>query len=428
MNDYSRTYGLDANGNRQQVVQDGAVMLYQMDNALPEPADFQMDQYTVTPFGAEEHDHNGNLIFRDGPTGGTMFHYDYADRLVRVERAAGPGFFPVASFSYDALGRRHSKTIYPPAPATSLTTQFVHDPDEDCDDIIEFRQNGAVVATFILPEVDDEVLVAFTTAGTATYFHSDDLGNVLALTDEAGEVLERYDYDDFGVPSFLDAKGAPLIGSDGQPVAGSPLGNPFLFHGMFWDAETALYHDSGLGGVNPMYEPKTGRYLGRGHRDVGGYRAGAGAGEFTFAGNNPWSRRGASTRDPDSLVFNVLNPRRVMFNPKEYSVNKVIVRGWDPAKKEEIIGTLKSAPDSAFPICTTDVTGEIELEAGRGMSSVKNNPLYQESSLSGSNPLYQGKEKVYRPGKPVYGNITFESGVTNPKMHDTLMSVIGNIR
>ena len=27
-----------------------------------------------------------------------------------------------------------------------------------------------------------------------------------------------------------------------------------------------------------------------------------------------------------------------MFNPKEYNVGKVTVRGWDPKKKEEIVG------------------------------------------------------------------------------------------
>ena len=378
VNDYSRTYVLDANGNRQQVIQDGAVSLYQMDNALPEPADFQLNQYTLTPFGAEQHDRNGNLVFRDSARGGTMYRYDYADRLVSVERAAGPAFVTMASYTYDVLGRRISKTTYPPAPSAPVTTQFIHDPDGDGDAILELHRIGTVVGSFYsLPEVDDEVLVAFTPAGASIYFHTDDLGNTLALTDREGNVLERYDYDDYGSPRFLDAKGAPIL-ADGQPVNASPLGNPLLFHGMFWDAETALYRDKGMSGENPMYEPKTGRYMTRGHRDVGGYRASFGAGEFTFAGDNPWTgnspskmkngvvkffneakgfgaggggggglRAGISTsrsnlRNKSSSSVggggNDGDRTEALFNPKEISISKiskVTVRGWDMEKKKQ---------------------------------------------------------------------------------------------
>src|SRR4029078_4171472 len=122
-----------------------------------------------------------------------------------------------------------------------VTTQFIYDPDSDGDGILEARQKGAVVASFILPEVDDEGLVAFSASGGAGYFHHDDVGNVLAITDVSGNVLEYYDYDDYGAPTFLDAKGAPIVGSDGQPVTQSRVGNPFLFQGMFWDGETGFY-------------------------------------------------------------------------------------------------------------------------------------------------------------------------------------------
>jgi len=44
----------------------------------------------------------------------TFYHYDYADRLVergRLEHVGTPR--PVATFTYDALGNRISKTTYP---------------------------------------------------------------------------------------------------------------------------------------------------------------------------------------------------------------------------------------------------------------------------------------------------------------------------
>lgn len=286
---YTRNYALDANGNRLSVSSNGLAQAYGMDATLPEPGDFQMNQYSFTPFGEEQHDRNGNVTARGGAAGATYFHYDCADRLVGVETTVGAALVPVVSFTYDVLGRRISKTIYPPAPAAAQTTQFIYDGEH----IMESRQNGATSRGFYwIPEVDDEVLCLFNAGGALLYFHNDDLGNVLALTDSKANVLERYDYDDYGVPRFLDSGGVP-IGINGMPVVESTVGNPFLFRGMEWDAETALYHDSGLSGDNPMYEPKTGRYLGRGHRDVGRYISWngdcAGSGESAFAGDNPWT-------------------------------------------------------------------------------------------------------------------------------------------
>ena len=360
----------------------------------------------------------------------------------------------MASYAYDALGRRISKTTYPPAPSAPVTTRFVHDPYSEDGAILEFRRDGVVAATFYsLPEVDDEVLVAFTPAGAPIYFHGDDLGNTLALTGEAGDVLERYDYDDYGSPHFLDSKGAPIL-ANGQVVSASPLGNPLLFHGMFWDAETALYHDKGMSGSNPMYEPKTGRYMGRGHRDVGGYRAGAGAGESTFAGDNPWTggspaamKKGTVKFFNEIKSFGILaggdagggDAIEVLFNPKEYTIRKVTVRGWDPKKKEEIVGFVlkkeaggrhtpfhnKYRPQSSLR--TTDVTGEITLESGREMTT----GLDVEYRLYGPGQAHWGNARMWQPGCPVFGNRSgMFSGISNmlKTKHDTAKNSVGNIR
>ena len=41
------------------------------------------------------------------------------------------------------------------------------------------------------------------TSGQYT-FHADGLGSTLALTDQAGSVVERYSYDAFGAPTVTD--------------------------------------------------------------------------------------------------------------------------------------------------------------------------------------------------------------------------------
>ena len=420
-------YTLDRNGNRQQVIANGAAQIYEMNPALPEPADFQMNQYSFTPFGGQQHDRNGNLVSVDGPAGATQYYYDYANRLVHVERAAGPALIPLASFSYDALGRRISKTTYPPAPAAPVTAQFVHDPYSEGDGILEIRSGGAVAALFHDEDGDVGVWVK---NGVTRYLHKDDLGNVLALTDENGSILERYEYADFGTPSFLDAKGTLLLDGGGQPVSSSPAGNPFLFHGMFWDAETKLYLSTRDG--TPVIEwtfekgwscryisPETGQGTSRMKLDGGmPNRISMNVTARAFAGNNPWSgggggdgaggmRAGISTsrsnlRNRSALVddssggaetragistsrSNLRNRSalvddssggaetragistsrsnlrstmktgdcrskaragyssgggegEVMFNPKEYNVGKVTVRGWDPKQKHAIPG------------------------------------------------------------------------------------------
>jgi phage tail-like protein len=286
---YTKNHSLDSNGNRQSVSSNGVVEIYTMDNGTPEPADFQMNQYTGTPFGIEQHDHNGNLISVDTAAGSTHFTYDYANRLVSVERSAGPALAPLASFTYDALGRRISKTTYPPAPALPRTTQFLLDPETD--QIIEERVDGVAQAFAVWPHMHQLAgHVRISAGGEMLWVHTDELGSALALTDAGGNVLERYDYDDYGSPRFLTADGLPMVDAEGRIVPQSPAGVHHLFRGMFWDGETGLYLTSSKPNkdyaTDPYVEdcqryvdPKAGRATTRG----------AGANTFTFADNNPWS-------------------------------------------------------------------------------------------------------------------------------------------
>lgn len=494
--DYARVYALDTVGNRQQVEQNGVVQTYQMDTTLPEPADFQMNQYSLTPFGAQQYDRNGNLILRDGPAGPTQFHYDYANRLVSVERTVGPALVPVAGFSYDAFGRRISKTVFPPAPQAPITTQFLLDPDSDDDgDILEERETGEVRKTYVIPHVfDQKGRVMIAADGAVFYFHEDDLGSTLAITDATGAVVERYDYDDFGVPSFLDSKGAPLTGDDGSPATQSRIGNRFLFHGMIWDGDTGLYLETAkLSKADAgrcaaiYYDPNTGKELTHVHGDPhvdqkDGTRWDRMAGNF--ANGNPWSAKvveKATSGLKDTLKTQVrmagggggggiggsggpataqYNPKEigidksvpwqksksgqlaVYFNPKELSVRKVTVRGWNPEKKEAIIGNAKKEEGGRhtpfhnkyrpqFFLRTTDVTGEIELESGREMVACPNS----NGRLYGPGAAHWGSARLIVPiamdkglrFRATSGRYTTVSNVLKTK-HDTAKNSVGNIR
>jgi phage tail-like protein len=311
-------YTLDAQGNRLAVTNDGSAGIYARDPTTPEPADFQMDQYTMTPSAAQQYDHNGNLVLRNSALGFTQYHYDYADRLVEVDGFSGGAFGPLASFTYDALGRRISKTTYPPSPLAPVTTTFI----QDCDDhdpkrhhpglVLEERVSNTVSRLYCWGRCDTAIadldrdgwpdVVAFNASGQPQYYHGDELGNVLALTDAKGNVLERYSYDDYGLPSFYTADGVTIVDTNGLPITASMQGNPLLFQSMYWDNETGFYcREYGTAkeqleqkprNRTAYFDPAAGRYLLRAGVPL---RFDAGANSYTFAGENPWSSHGGVT-------------------------------------------------------------------------------------------------------------------------------------
>ena len=69
--------------------------------------------------------------------------------------------------------------------------------------------------------------------GTNYWPHTDDQNSKMALTLDTGAVAERYDYQDYGEPSFYNAAGTPLVGTDGETHV--------LFGGMKYDSESGFY-------------------------------------------------------------------------------------------------------------------------------------------------------------------------------------------
>ena len=98
---------------------------------------------------------------------------------------------------------------------------------------------------------------------------------------------------DYGWPTFIDADGdtrlinvtltgLPTNVGDGEPTA-SAYGNPYLFNGRRWDAETGLYYYR-----NRYLEPLTGRFTTP--DPIGNWGDPMNLGNaFTYTGNNPWT-------------------------------------------------------------------------------------------------------------------------------------------
>jgi hypothetical protein len=240
-------------GNRTNVVGAACSGPYTLDPTAP-PADYQMNQYTATPCDARSYDDDCNLVSRSSFSDGSLrvYGYDYAGRLVAVGSVVDSGTGGlitnvVASYAYDALGRRASKTLHADGLPPS-TRHYCY--DGSC--VIEEREDNAVVASFTLMHGDGSV-IRLSRAGAHYFVLSDDQGNAEALTDESGAVVEGYDCDDYGTVTFLDSNGTPTSATS------SAYDNPYCWGGLRLEAETGLHNDDG--GV--YFDSTTGRALSR---------------------------------------------------------------------------------------------------------------------------------------------------------------------
>jgi len=96
----------------------------------------------------------------------------------------------------------------------------------------------------------------------------DSLGTVIALSDENGDIVERYSYDVCGEPNRV-----------------SSVGNPYLFTGRRYGSGTGLYYYRAR-----YYNPHIGRFM---QPDPIAYKAGL---NYTYVDNDP-----INSKDPFGL-------------------------------------------------------------------------------------------------------------------------------
>ncbi len=252
---------------------------YHMSAFAPVPADHQVNQYTKTardllikdgagprrprvpPSGTDArlYDDNGNLTRIDSRAFEASVAYDYADQMVAYEHSG-----KLTTYRYDALGRRFHKA------SGALSADYIWFGRQ----LVEERVGGSVVAVYGYgAELDAPAFMV--RMGQLYVFHTDDQGSITAITDTLGDVVERYDYCDFG--------GVQFFGADSKPRMGSAIGNAVLYNGRWLDAESGFYY------FRTRYlEPAVGRFTTRDTIGVWADAAGLGNGHV-FVGNNPWS-------------------------------------------------------------------------------------------------------------------------------------------
>ena len=199
------------------------------------------------------YDAKGNLITNSN---GQTYVWDFDNRM---SSAAVSG--NTHNYTYDALGRRVSKTVQ--SGTASVTTVYVclampisFDP-----------QAGQVVAEYTVSSTSDTLarkfvyatyidtpvvmLAASNGSEKGYYYHQDGHENVVALTDSVGSVVERYAYTSYGSCCILDASGATILQASG-------VSNPYVHIGRTLDQETGLYYYR-----SRYYSASLGRFIGR---------------------------------------------------------------------------------------------------------------------------------------------------------------------
>src|SRR6266481_6847770 len=132
--------------------------------------------------------------------------------------ASGAGLS--AAYAYDPLGRRTTKTV------SGTVTSFLHDGDNE---IADYDGGGNLLRRYVPGPAIDDYVAMVTAAGTATFFHTDKTGSIVAMSDTSGNLVEGpYTYDAYG----------NCFSGGGACAAGVPL----RYTGQRLDPETGLYY------------------------------------------------------------------------------------------------------------------------------------------------------------------------------------------
>ncbi len=129
------------------------------------------------------------------------------------------------------------------------------------------RDRNLDVSTDSTPASDDCLDGSGGTSGSVRYFYHQDANyRVAALTNEAGTVVERYEYEAYGEPRiYAGCYGAKNYES-GALVSTSYVGNPLMHQGLRRDDETGLHENR-----YRMLHSRLGRFM---QRDPMGYSDG----------------------------------------------------------------------------------------------------------------------------------------------------------
>jgi RHS repeat-associated protein len=294
--------------NRSSVINNGIVEGYAANG---------LNQYTgVGGLNPSYNDGNFNLTGFNGAT----YVYGYTSQLISASKGGNS-----VQFTYDGLGRCVRRVV------NGAARIFTYDGWKP---ILEWDGAGNWLALNIYGAGPDEILGRYDSIGRVLIYKHDKQGNVVALLDSAGNVVEKYSYDAFGQPTVTDYWGYVRAGSIHE--------NRFMFTGREWIKELGIYDYR-----NRFYHPGFGRFL---QTDPLGFDAGD-MNLFRYCGDDPVDRS-----DPTGL-FDMWSNLTKFFNGNP-SMN-VVRDAWNERRDQgRIVLDLIPAGDRHIS------TGDFKLDDG----------------------------------------------------------------
>jgi RHS repeat-associated protein len=212
----------------------------------------------LTAIGATTltYDANGNLT----GDGANSYVWNARDQLTEIRQGA-----TIATFSYDAFGRRIQKTV------NGTTTGFLYDGA----DIVQELSGTTPTATIVGGLGIDDALTRTDGTGTRAFL-TDGLGSTLSLVDGSGTKQTSYTYDAFG----------------GTTASGQTNANSQQYTGREHDG-TGLYYYRAR-----YYSPALGRFI---SEDPIGFAGGLN--QYAYVGNSPTNfidPHGLESRGPEN--------------------------------------------------------------------------------------------------------------------------------
>jgi RHS repeat-associated protein len=204
-------------------------------------------------------DPNGSL------TGYGSETYTWNDRNQLSATSAGS-----ASFTYDAVGRRLSRTV------AGTTTKFLYD---GANVVQEQNASNTATANLLTGLGIDETFSRSVVGGATSSLLTDVLGSTIALADSNGAVQTSYTYEPFGAVT----------------PSGATNTSTYQFTGRENDGPTGLYFHRAR-----YYNPSFGRFI---SEDPLGFPGGPDVNLYAYVGNSPLGLSDPLGLDPNGCGF-----------------------------------------------------------------------------------------------------------------------------
>jgi RHS repeat-associated protein len=278
------SFGYDAADNRTEKTINGQSQQYQFGKG---------NQLLSTGTEKLKYNASGQLIRRISKRGVTRYSYSAQGKLTKVEK---PG--ATVSYGYAPNGTRVWREI------NGKRRYYLH----DFSDVVgEYNAKGKLIRSYTHGPDEDDVLASHSQGkANATYYHYDAVRSVVAMTDKAGAVVGRYDYDAFG--GLRKKEGA------------ATQWNPYGFTSRRRDPATGLQYFRAR-----YYDASLGRFT---SQDPVGFIDGPN--RYAYARNNP-----ALYNDPYGLwsVGGLWNSATSKVSSAWESTKRVSSRAWKATKE-----------------------------------------------------------------------------------------------